>query len=116
MLVELDVAIVHRIARLPLVSHRIRIAHIDSSAIAHEALHRLVAHFGLVEAREGRHFDLGLVLGVATQAESRSRRMPYVPEVVAGLLRLHVDARRVPVLRIVQLLVEPGAYYRKLVS
>ena len=94
-------AIVHCISRLALVSHRVRIAHIDCCTITHETLHGFVAHFRLVEAREGGHFDLRLVLGMATQAKSSSRRMPNVPEIVAGLLSLHVDARGVLVLSVV---------------
>ena len=94
-------AIVHGISRLALVSHRVWIAHIDCSTITHETLHGFVAHFGLVEAREGGHFDLRLVLGMAPQAKSGGRRMPNVPEIIAGLLGLHVDARGVLVLSVV---------------
>ena len=91
-------AIVHRISRLALVSHRVWIAHIDCSTITHETLHGFVAHFRLVQACEGGHFDLRLVLGMASQAKSSGRRMPNVPEIVASLLGLHVDARGVLIL------------------
>ena len=94
-------AIVHGISRLALVSHRVWIAHIDCCTITHEALHGFVAHFRLVKAREGGHFDLRLVLGMTSQAKSSGRRMPNVPEIIAGLLGLHVDARGVFVLSVV---------------
>ena len=115
-LVEFDMAIVDGISSLALVPHRVGVAHIDCSAVAHEALHRLVRHFSLVEASEGGHFDFRLVLRVTAQAKRCRGRMPNVPEIVTGLLRLHVDARGVLVLGKVQLLIKPTRIHSKKVS
>ena len=85
-------AIVHGIASLTLVSHRIWIAHVHSCPVAHEPIHALVSHLSLVEPSERRNLHFGLVLGAAAQAKRSRSRMPYVPEIVASLLGLHVNA------------------------
>ena len=107
-LVELYLPIVNGVASLTLISHRIRIAHVDSCAVTHEALHSFVRHFCLIKPSERGDLHLGLILGVTAQPKRCSGRVPYVPEIVSGLLGPHVDARGVFILRMVQLFVEPS--------
>ena len=66
---ESDSTIVDSIARLSLVTHRARVAHVYSSSVGHEALHQLEILLDLIEARVGGDFDLGLGGGVAAEAE-----------------------------------------------
>ena len=106
--VELYLPIVNGVASLTLVSHRIGIAHVDSRAITHEALHCFVRHFCLIKPSERGNLHLGLILGVTAQPKRCSGRVPYVPEIVSRLLGPHVDARSVFILRMVQLFVKPS--------
>lgn len=64
-------AIVDGVASLTLVTHRIRIAHVESSPVTHETLHGFVGHLCLIEARKGSNLDLWLVFRMTTDAKRR---------------------------------------------
>ncbi len=91
MRVKFYFSIVDGIASLTLVTHRVRISHVQSSSIAHKALHLLHVGFGLVQAREGCDLHCRCKGSTGAQAESGGRSVTSVPEVVASFHDSHVD-------------------------
>lgn len=91
-----------------MVAHRAWVTHVDRSAVVHVARHALHVLLGLVQTGEGRHLNLGLEGGAASQTESGHGGVASVPEVVACAHDLHVDALSLGgILREMNLVVEP---------